>query len=89
MDIVLKALGALWKVVAVGLLLGAGLPALFSLGIRSLNTGRVLVTDGTQIESRASRPRASRCGGLLRPLRPGRHLRHRRDRLRQAALQLI
>ena len=55
MDIVLTALGALWKVVAVGLLLGAGLPALFSVGIRSLNTGRVLVTNGTQIESRASR----------------------------------
>ena len=54
MDIVLTALGALWKVVAVGLLLGAGLPTLFSLGIRSLNTGRVLVTNGTQIESRAS-----------------------------------
>ena len=55
MDILLTALGALWKVVAVGLLLGAGLPTLFSLGIRSLNTGRVLVTESTGIESRPSR----------------------------------
>ena len=62
MDIVLTALGALWKVVAVGLLLGAGLPTLFSLGIRSLNTGRVLVTDGSA-RSRAGRAAA---GGPVR-----------------------
>ena len=55
MDILLTALGALWKVVVVGLLLGAGLPTLFSLGIRSLNSGRVLVTDGPEIASRPSR----------------------------------
>lgn len=47
MDILTKALGALWQVVAVGILLGAGLPALFALGVRSLNSHRVLVgTDG-------------------------------------------
>ena len=39
MDILVKALGALWQVLAVGLLLGAGLPALFALGIRSLELG--------------------------------------------------
>ncbi len=55
MDILLGALGAIWKVVLVGLLLGAGLPALFSLGIRSLDEGRVLVADGGEIASRASR----------------------------------
>ena len=55
MDILLTALGALWKVVVVGLLLGAGLPTLFSLGIRSLNSGRVLVTDGSEFENRPSR----------------------------------
>jgi hypothetical protein len=42
-------------VLAVGLLLGAGLPALFSLGIRSLNSGRVLVADGTEFENQPSR----------------------------------
>lgn len=46
MDVVMKAFEALWQVVVVGLLLGAGLPALFSLGIRSLETGRVPVRAG-------------------------------------------
>ncbi len=32
----MAALDAVWKVVAIGLLLGAGLPALFSLGVRQL-----------------------------------------------------
>ena len=41
MDVLIKALDALWQVLLVGLLLGAGLPALFALGLRSLNTGRV------------------------------------------------
>jgi len=30
-------LDALWKIVVVGLLLGAGLPALFAVGLRALN----------------------------------------------------
>jgi len=46
MDILTKALDALWQVLVVGLLLGAGLPALFALGLRSLNTGRT-VTAGS------------------------------------------
>ena len=41
MDILTKALDALWQVLLVGILLGAGLPALFALGLRSLNAGRV------------------------------------------------
>ncbi len=32
----MAALDAMWKVLAIGLLLGAGLPALFSLGVRQL-----------------------------------------------------
>ena len=44
MDILTKSLDALWQVLLVGLLLGAGLPALFALGLRSLNTGRVVST---------------------------------------------
>lgn len=32
----MAALDAVWKVLAIGLLLGAGLPALFSLGVRQL-----------------------------------------------------
>jgi hypothetical protein len=46
MEILIKAFQALWQVIAIGLLLGAGLPALFALGVRSLNTGRVLVSAG-------------------------------------------
>ena len=43
MEILVKAFQALWQVIAVGLILGAGLPALFALGVRSLNTSRVVV----------------------------------------------
>jgi hypothetical protein len=32
-------LHALWKIVVVGLLAGAGLPALFGIGLRALNSG--------------------------------------------------
>jgi hypothetical protein len=42
MDVLVKALDSLWQVLVVGLLLGAGLPALFALGLRSLNTGRTV-----------------------------------------------
>jgi hypothetical protein len=45
-SIALKAVDALWQVAVVGLLLGAGLPALFALGIKALNTGRTVVAVG-------------------------------------------
>ena len=45
-SIIAKELAALWQVLTVGLLLGAGLPTLFALGIKSLNTNRVLVVAG-------------------------------------------
>ena len=51
MDIVLKTVSALWQVIAVGLLLGAGLPALFSLGMRSLEHGRVPAPAGVATSS--------------------------------------
>ncbi len=47
MDVFIKALGALWQVVAVGLLLGAGLPALFAVGVRSLNSRRTVLVSAT------------------------------------------
>ena len=43
MDILIPALQALGQVLVVGLLLGAGLPALFALGVRALNTNRTVV----------------------------------------------
>jgi hypothetical protein len=36
MEILTESLRALWQVITVGLLLGAGLPALFALGLRFL-----------------------------------------------------
>ena len=36
MELLTKSFGALWQVIVAGLLLGAGLPALFALGMRSL-----------------------------------------------------
>jgi hypothetical protein len=54
MEILTKSFVALWQVLAVGLLLGAGLPALFALGLRSLSSGRVVVTAGPAAQSKAS-----------------------------------
>ena len=51
MDIVLKTVNALWQVIVVGLVLGAGLPALFSLGMRSLERGRVPAPAGVTATS--------------------------------------
>jgi hypothetical protein len=43
MEILVKALQAIWQVALVGLLLGAGLPALFALGVRALHGAEVAV----------------------------------------------
>ena len=42
MNIVMQELSALFQVLVAGIVLGAGLPALFALGVKSLNTGRVV-----------------------------------------------
>ena len=44
--IFVKAFEALWQVLAVGIILGAGLPALFALGIKALSNGREVAADG-------------------------------------------
>ncbi|MBO0811522.1 MAG: hypothetical protein J2P23_05695 [Microlunatus sp.] len=46
-QIVLDTINALWKVLAVGILLGAGLPALYAVALRSMNSGRTVNPDGT------------------------------------------
>lgn len=46
MDILMKSLGAIWQVALGALLLGAGLPALFALGMRSLYGSETLVATG-------------------------------------------
>lgn len=45
MDQLWAALEATWRILLVGLLLGAGLPALFALGIRSLAWGSGIDSD--------------------------------------------
>ena len=45
MNLLTHTLDSLWQVVLVGLLLGAGLPSMFALGVRALDTGRG--SDGT------------------------------------------
>ena len=46
-------LQALWQIVVVGLLAGAGLPALFAVGLRALSMGRTTTraADGTSEET--------------------------------------
>ncbi|WP_420752050.1 hypothetical protein [Rhodococcus sp. O3] len=39
MNLLVHTLSSLWQVVLVGLIFGAGLPALFALGMRSLASG--------------------------------------------------
>jgi len=58
MDIVIDTANALWKVLAVGILLGAGLPALYALALRSLNSGRTVNADGSVSGTTSSGARA-------------------------------
>ncbi len=43
MDVLMKSLTAVWQVALGALILGAGLPALFALGLRSLHGNQTLV----------------------------------------------
>lgn len=57
MDVLLKSLTAVWQVAVGALILGAGLPALFALGLRSLyGKERLLATAGG--EPQLTRPSA-------------------------------
>lgn len=63
MELLVKALGALWQVALVGVLLGAGLPALFALGLKSLSSNRPLAADG--IEYAGAPTSAGRAGAVV------------------------
>lgn len=65
MEILVKAFAALWQVLLVGLLLGAGLPALFALGVRSLNSNRVLVSVGATGEDVTKPSGAGLAGAVI------------------------
>lgn len=45
---------ALVQVVIVGVVLGAGLPAIYALGMKSLTIGRATTPDGHMLEGRAT-----------------------------------
>ena len=67
MAILTTALSALWQVAVVALVLGAGLPALFALGVRSLNAGRTVAVGtgpGGQLDS-SSKPSAAGLTGAV------------------------
>ena len=79
MEQVLAALDAVWKVTVVGLVLGAGLPALFSLGVRAQASGRrgwayaaYAVVGLADRHRRHRRARAGRQALLTTPERAGR-----------------
>lgn len=54
-DILLTALQQLANVLLVGLVLGAGLPALFAAGMKALMLDREISADGQALSGRASR----------------------------------
>ena len=67
-EIFTKAGAALWQVALVGVLLGAGLPALFALGLKSLSHGRTVSADGSTVLGPVSpqgRAGAVICFGLV------------------------
>lgn len=66
MTLLTNTLSALWQVILVGLLFGAGLPAIFALGLRALDSG---TTDSGTTESGTTEA-ADGTGGT--PTRTGR-----------------
>lgn len=49
MDLFMDTVDSLWQVMLIGLLLGAGLPAVFALGIRFLSPGATTTADGNGV----------------------------------------
>lgn len=49
MNQVMAAVDAVWRVLLIGLVLGAGLPALFSLGVRQQAEGRKVLAYGAYV----------------------------------------
>jgi hypothetical protein len=64
MDILIEAIEPVWQVALGALILGAGLPALFALGLRSLYGGETLVAnpDGT---AQLTKPSAAAKAGAV------------------------
>ena len=60
MSTIITAISPIWKVLLVGLVLGAGLPALFSIGIRT-SSGTVSADGSTTAPTQAGRTVAIAC----------------------------
>lgn len=58
MDLLTKTAESLWQVVAVGLLLGAGLPALFAFGLRLLGSATTTTVDESGAVTTTRKPLA-------------------------------
>ena len=65
MDILSHSLDALWRVSAVAFVLGAGLPALFALGLRSLSAGREAGSHETDPPTALGKVGAFLCFGVV------------------------
>lgn len=65
MDVVTQTANSLWQVVLVGLLLGAGLPAIFALGLKSLSVGAHTNPDGTSTATPAGKAGAVLCFAVV------------------------
>ncbi|CAM2840301.1 hypothetical protein RHDE110596_03495 [Prescottella defluvii] len=61
MDLLAQTANSLWQVVLVGLLLGAGLPAIFALGLKSLSLGAQTGPDGQMSASPLGKLGAAAC----------------------------
>jgi hypothetical protein len=64
MSTIISAISPIWKVLLVGLVLGAGLPALFSLGIRS-SAGTVSADGSVTAPTPAGRAVAMVCFAIV------------------------
>ena len=65
MDLLTQTANSLWQVVLVGLLLGAGLPAVFALGLKSLSAGARTNPDGTSTATTAGKVGAVACFAVV------------------------
>ena len=65
MDLLTQTADSLWQVILVGLLFGAGLPAVFALGLKSLATGARTNADGTTTASTAGKIGAGVCFAVV------------------------
>lgn len=65
MDTLKRTLDSLWQVVLVGLLLGAGLPAIFAFGLEALSVGEPSDEAAATGTTRVARPAAATAAAVL------------------------